>query len=589
MTPIEEIKSRLDIVELVRGYLKLEKSGQNWRAICPFHTEKTPSFFVSPSRQSWHCFGACNEGGDVFSFLMKIERIDFPEALKILADRTGVRLPQQDPKFRTERNLLFEILERAATIFEKNLREARSPMQYLLDRGLAPETIKTFRLGWSLPSWRGLFDELVKYGYKPEMIERAGLIIKSQDQNAPGYYDRFRGRIMFPLFDATGRVAGFTGRIFEQDSSSFGKDSGASPPAKYVNTPESPVFQKGKMLYGYHLAKNAIAQSSSALLVEGQMDFLAAWQEGIKNVVATSGTALTEIQLSILKRLADNLVLGFDMDKAGDQATERSILVAASLGFNLQVLTLPEGKDISDFTKTHPGELGRLLENPRHLMEYYFAKAKASYSAETVEGRKKYVEYLMPRLKALGSPTERAYWVAELSKEINTPESVLEEELKRSTPFTEGVRFAEESPEEPASKPTKTRREMLAERALAFALKFKEERPALAAFVEYFPDEYKALADSLAAGIKENPNNETVNYLGMLADYELGIKPDLNVKTDITRALAELKKVTLKEKLLKAQQELQMAERAKDETEANRLAMEISILTKELSKNYLVK
>lgn len=581
MTPVEEIKQRLDIAEFIRAHVKLEKSGQNWRALCPFHAEKTPSFFVSPSRQTWHCFGACSEGGDVFSFLMKIEHIEFPEALRILAEKAGVKLSREDPKIRSERNRLSDILERAAQFYEKKLEEAESPRNYLLrERSLNESTVKTFRLGWAPEGWRNILEYLTREGFSQNEIERAGLVIRKIDEGG-GFYDRFRSRIMFPLFDGMGRVVGFTGRVFASPSAT----SAEKETAKYINTPETPLFQKSKLLYGWHASKSAINQKGAALLVEGQMDFLAAWQEEVKNAVATSGTALAETQLQTLKRLTNTLILGFDMDAAGDNATERGILLAARMGFDIRILSLPEGKDVADFAKTHPGKLEGLLEKSRHLMEYYFAKAARTFPLETIEGKKRAVWYVMPRLKTLASPAERALWLQKFSEMIGIKEEFLQDELVKAPSLIDGAaKFAEiQSVQSESGRPTKTRKDMLAERALAFSLKHPAAAPIIANSLIYFPSAYAEFARGVAEGrAAEETNAELANYLFLRGDYELSLRPDIDLPSEVQLCLRELQKEFIHRRLSELTRALKDAETKNDTAASRVLSEEFSKLAKEL-------
>ncbi|MDP3784525.1 MAG: DNA primase, partial [bacterium] len=287
---IDEIKSRLDIAELVGSYIRLQKAGANFKALCPFHNERTPSFNVSPARQIWHCFG-CGKGGDMFEFIQQIEGVEFGEALKTLADRAGVELKREDPRLKSERTRQFALLEEATKFFEEKLWQGGvEPLEYLKKRGLQDETIKTFRLGYASDEWRALGAHLKQkarlpdgQGFSEKDLENSGLAVKS----GQGYYDRFRGRIIFPIFDYSGRVVAFGGRVFPEREQE----------AKYVNSPETALYQKSKILYGLNFAKSEILRASECVLVEGYMDVIMSWQGGVKNVVAASGTALTADQL----------------------------------------------------------------------------------------------------------------------------------------------------------------------------------------------------------------------------------------------------------------------------------------------------
>ncbi|HHE76738.1 MAG TPA: DNA primase, partial [Candidatus Parcubacteria bacterium] len=345
-SPIEEIKSRLDIVDVIKDYMKLEKAGANYRGLCPFHAEKTPSFFVSPARQIWHCFGSCSEGGDIFKFIMKIENVEFGDALKILAKRAGVELKRESPELKTERNKLYDISELACRFFETQLQESRAGREakkYLLDRGLSEESIKKWRLGYAPDSWQGLSDFLVGRGFSREEIEKAGLSLKSSKTGRR--YDRFRGRIIFPVINLASQVIGFGGRIFR---------GGENNEAKYINSPATILYDKSRVLYGLDKAAMEIRKEDACILVEGYMDVILVSQAGLKNVVATSGTALTQFHLKILKRYSNNLLTAFDMDVAGNSATKRSIDIDQRFGFNIKIVDMPGRDDPADIASKSP-------------------------------------------------------------------------------------------------------------------------------------------------------------------------------------------------------------------------------------------
>jgi DNA primase len=357
----EEIKNKLDIKEVIGQYLKLQKAGANYRALCPFHKEKTPSFFISPSRQIWHCFG-CNSGGDIFSFIMKIENIEFKEALKLLAQKAGVELTYENPQIRSQKQILIDINKEASKFFEENLWKNKDVINYLVKRGLNQETIKEFHLGWAADEWQSVSNFLIKKGFKSKDIIDSGLAVAKNTE----IYDRFRSRIMFPIEDYSEGIVGFTGRIF-QGINPLKTIKDIEKIGKYINSPQTLIFDKSKILYGLSKSKNYLRSQESTLLVEGQMDFLAAWQSGIKNIVATSGIALTAYQLKILKRYNNTLVLGFDMDEAGEKASERSIELALSKEFNVKILRLPEGKDLADYfiNKANKENIKDLITNLR--------------------------------------------------------------------------------------------------------------------------------------------------------------------------------------------------------------------------------
>src|SRR3989344_4211704 len=327
---IDEIKNRLNILDIVGSYVKLSKTGINYRGICPFHSEKGPSFFVSPSRQMFKCFG-CSAGGDMFEFVKRIEGVEFGDAIKILAAKAGIELKRENPKLKTERQRLYEICDLSASFFEKQLNGSswgKEAKDYLIKRGITEESIKKWRLGYSPDTWQGLSDFLVGRGYSRDEIVRAGLAVKSEKGNNP--YDRFRGRIIFPVFDLTSQVVGFGGRVFKEQNS--------KEIAKYINTPQTLLHDKSNILYGMNNAKLAVRKNNQCVLTEGYTDVIMCHQAGFENTVASSGTALTWQHLNILKRYSDNLLLAFDMDVAGDSATKRGINLAEMQGFNIKII-----------------------------------------------------------------------------------------------------------------------------------------------------------------------------------------------------------------------------------------------------------
>ncbi|MFN7088793.1 MAG: DNA primase, partial [Candidatus Paceibacteria bacterium] len=393
MTPVEEIKNKLDLVEYVRQHVQLSKSGSSWRGLCPFHKEKNPSFYVSSQKQFWYCFG-CHRGGDLFKFVMEMEHMEFPEALKFLAEKAGVQLEREDPKLRSKKIRILDALKEAADFYQKNLTKDSPPYKYLLERGLKDSTICEFKLGFATPGWRNLYEHLTKIGFSPEEMESAGLILRqisSTEGQPSGYYDRFRSRIMFPIFDANSRVIGFTGRVFGE----------VEEGGKYINSPDTIVFKKSEVLYGFEHTKEEMRKTGLAVLVEGQMDFLLALPDGIKNVVASSGTALTQEQLLKLKRVAQNLTLAFDMDAAGQEATDRSIAKAQMLGLEVKIATLPAGKDVADFVKLYPQKLREILDTSLQSMDYFFTKAFSKFGTASHQEKRELVNYLIPKIKSL--------------------------------------------------------------------------------------------------------------------------------------------------------------------------------------------
>lgn len=417
-TEVEEIKARLNIVELVGSYVKLVKSGAHWKAPCPFHNEKTPSFMVNEERQIWHCFG-CQKGGDAFSFLMEIEGIDFREALRLLAERTGVELSHnaQRDGYPETKSRSTEILELAAKFYEKQLWDGPGKtraLPYLTDRGLTEESVRIFRLGYAPAGWRNLSGFLVSRGYEAEEIERAGLAIRKENGN--GHYDRFRERIIFPIMDALGRVVGFTARV----------EPGVSEDtAKYVNTPETDTYHKSRALYGIQQAKQAMKQENFALLVEGNMDVIAAHQAGFHNTIAVSGTALTEEQLKIIKRYTRHLRMFFDMDSAGQTAARRSAELALRAGMQVSIVAIEGGKDAAELAQGDPEALRRAIASSKPAMEYFLDRLLVRYNKRDPEGRRDIVGDYAGLLASVADPVERGAWLKRFAETIETEERLI--------------------------------------------------------------------------------------------------------------------------------------------------------------------
>ncbi len=416
----ELIKEKIRIADLVKQYVELRPAGKNLKGLCPFHGEKTPSFMVSPDRGIWHCFG-CGKGGDVFGFLMQYENIEFIEALKVLADQAGVTLQNIGSADQKKYDVLYEINRIGKDYFKSSLFEPAGvpALKYLRERGLADATIAEFELGVALPGNDSLMRHLTKMGYSVTDIERAGLAFKTERGT---YWDRFRNRIMFPLHNHFGKVIGFTGRVMPGNES---QDVG-----KYVNSPETAIFNKSKLLFGFFKSKNAVREQNTAVLVEGQMDFLMAWQDGIKNLVATSGTALTMEHLKLIRRLAENLVLSFDNDSAGKAAAERTIDLAQANDLNTRVIIFddPALKDPADIAREKPGHFAQLIKKAVPAMEYYMNYYGIGHNQE-ITAKKKAVRQMLTKIKAIASPVEQQHWLTEVAGRAGIPESVLNAEM----------------------------------------------------------------------------------------------------------------------------------------------------------------
>ncbi|MDD5590103.1 MAG: DNA primase [Candidatus Portnoybacteria bacterium] len=466
-SPVEEIKNRLDIVEVIGSYIKLEKAGRNWRARCPFHAEKTPSFMVSQERQIWHCFG-CGTGGDIFAFVKQIDGLEFGDALRILAQRAGVTLKKQDAVIQTKRRRLYEICQLSSLFFKKQLESKIGQKAYLYlkqERGIEAETIKKWGLGWAPDGWQNLSDFLKQKGYNHQEIFDAGMVIKKEGENFR-VYDRFRSRIMFPIFDIQGQVIGFAGRIFGKEEASAGK---------YINTPQTFLYDKSRVLFGLNFAKQAIRQQDACVFVEGNLDVIMSHQAGVENAVASSGTALTVEHLKIIKRYSSNIIFSFDTDLAGQTATRRSIDQALVDDFEVRVVQMEE-KDPADLIKQDAKQWKKIVEKAAPFVEYSFNNVFKKFkdkNALKAEEKKQIGKILLPVVKRIPNQIEQAHWIGELSKKLKTDEKILFSEMRKMKAGDRPVSRENQENNTPALK-KRTRTRDLEERIISLWLNYPE-------------------------------------------------------------------------------------------------------------------
>jgi DNA primase len=422
----DQIKERLPIAEVVGSYVKLERAGRNLRARCPFHKERTPSFNVSPERGSYYCFG-CGEKGDIFSFVEKMEGVDFRGALRILAEKAGVELtpyrgetgPSKDEKER-----LYDLHEAAVGFFEAALGKREDVQKYLLGRGLTADTIAKWRLGYAPADWRLLTEDLRLKGFTDSEMVTSGLSIKPEKEGS-GLYDRFRGRIMFPIFDVGGRAIAFSGRFFERMEGSKEEE-----PAKYVNSPETPLFRKSHVLYGLDKARSSMRRSDAAILVEGQMDLLMMHQVGYSNTIAASGTALTEDHLRSIAHSTKRLVLALDADTAGVRSALRSAQMAFHQGFELRVASFPEGKDPADVGKEDPEQLKEAVRKAQSAVEFFLGYVRA-HTKDERGFRRAVQDEVLPLVAAMGSRMDQAHFLQVIARSIGLPEEDIRADMAK--------------------------------------------------------------------------------------------------------------------------------------------------------------
>ncbi|MDP2949077.1 MAG: DNA primase, partial [Chloroflexota bacterium] len=470
MTTVDEVKQRLDIVDVVGQYVQLVKAGRSYKAVCPFHSERTPSFFVSPERQSWHCFGACGTGGDVFSFVMKKEGLEFAEALRLLAERAGVPLPERRQEEDSERERLRQANEAAAQFYHRALltsEAGRGARRYLEERGLDVKSMQDFQLGYSPSGWDSLCQHLRERGYRDEELRAAGLAIEGER----GLRDLFHQRVMFPIADMGGRVVGFGGRSLPVE--------GSDSQPKYLNTPQTAIFDKGSLLYGLDKAKEHIRGQGSAVIVEGYMDAIAAHQHGFANVVASMGTALTERQVRLLKRYSRDVVLALDADTAGQEATLRAVEYQDILGRDIRVVILPEGRDPDQMIRSEPESWAALLAEAQPLLDYKFQTLTAGLDLSQPRERSRAVAELLPLVGAIGDRVVQAHYVQRLARLAQVREGALQQMLQRQAlRQVQGKRGrAREAVEEPEAVAVPTRGgDMREEYCLALLLRYPELR-----------------------------------------------------------------------------------------------------------------
>ena len=440
MSVIDDVKQRLDIVQVVSEYTKLQKSGRNYKALCPFHSEKTPSFFVFPERQSWHCFGACGTGGDIFSFIIKKEGVDFAQALHLLANKAGVSLvalttPEKQTQNK-EREGLFEINEAAAEYYHHlllNTSVGKIARNYVAKRGLSPETIKNFQLGFAPEGWETIKQYLKDKGYGEADLLAAGLLVERDDKNS---YDRFRSRLIFPIRNIQGKAIGFGGRALDDSL------------PKYLNSPQTPVFDKSSSLYGIDHAKTAIRQKGQAVIVEGYMDVLTAHQHGYDNVVASMGTAMTDKHLAIIKNLTKNLILALDADTAGEEAISRSgemidkmlpvppsfygwVKYEDAHNAEVKILVLPQDKDPDDIIKEDASQWQKLIVEAKPMVDFIFKSVTAKVDLASARDKSSTAEKLLPLLFEMKDPLRQAHYVERLARLLKIDEHILGDALKK--------------------------------------------------------------------------------------------------------------------------------------------------------------
>ena len=591
-SPVDEIKNKLDIIDVIGGYIKLQKAGRNYRASCPFHSEKTPSFMVSPERQLWRCFG-CGKGGSIFDFIMEMEGVEFGDALRTLAQRAGVELKKLDPvisaKLKTERTRLYEICDLSTRFFIKQLesKTGKNIQKYLSGRGIKTKTIKDWQIGYAPSQWNSLMDFLKKQGYIETEILKTGLIIETEKKtNRSKYYDRFRDRIIFPIKDINGIIVGFTGR-----------ENPAHPDermGKYINTPNTLIYDKSRILYGIDKAKLDIRKNNLCVLVEGQTDVIMGHQAGFNNIIASSGTALTEQQLKIIKRYTDVLAMAFDMDVAGEIATKRGADLALQFGFNLKVISLPDNQDPADCFQKNTQTWPNAVKNAQSLIEFYLSNALSKNDLNTAEGKKKTSQDLLPIIKKIPNKVEQAHWLQKVAGELKVQEEVLIEEMGKIKSSTVNT-IQDNQPilnQNNLSKGKLNFEEYTLGLILVYPEALKESRKqSRSLFID-------TNLEQIFNVLKENRNKkiniknfkkdlpfvlaDKVDYLIFGVEAQKEMIDEFNPKKEIKFCFKELKKRYFQKKLNQLSLSIQEAEEKKDNISLKKLTKEFNKLAKQV-------
>jgi len=570
-SPVEKIKERLSIEEVVSSYLKLDRAGSNFKARCPFHNEKTPSFFVSPDRGSYYCFG-CGAKGDIFTFVEEFEGLDFKGALKLLANQAGVVLEKFNKEEESEKEKLYRIMEEATKFFVANLSECKEVGEYLKARGLTEASIKDFDIGFVKNEWRELYFYLQKKGFKDSEIEKAGLAKRSEK----GFYDRFRGRIMFPISDSSGRVIAFSGRLFVDDGKS----------AKYLNSPETPIFSKSSVLYGLDRAKSAIRKNDFSILVEGQFDLVLSHQAGFRNTVASSGTALSDSEISkenvvsnlgLIRRLSSNIVLAFDADKAGVKAAERASKIALSLGMDVKASALPEGVDPADLiSKGGPEAWREAIRNSKHIIEFLLEKVLNKEEKDPRYWGREIKEKILPYVSAIDSSIEKAHFIKKISDRSQIPETALKDDLQK---VDQELKYEKSEIKNAEKLENKIFRKDYIERRLLGILFWQKTLSKQSLDGDNI---LKELADILETSPEEILGKTKDSREDLIFEAEIFYGTGTDLGKDITELLNNLKEEYLKEALFKKMQELYLAESQKDQEQSGKILIEINEINKKV-------
>ena len=581
---IEKILDTTDIVELISGSVQLKKSGQNFKACCPFHEEKTASFMVSPAKQIYHCFG-CGAGGNALSFLMKYDKMDFIEAIQLLSEKTGIELPKYS-KSNSEKDSfadkLYGVNGLACKYYQGNLKKDHNKKEerYLLDRGLDEETIKYFKLGLAENIWQGLTNYSKENNIGIDILEKAGLAIHNPTNKS--WYDRFRNRIIFPIFDVRNRVIAFGARALDNESM-----------PKYVNSPETYIYKKGKELYGLNFSKDYIRKQNYAIIVEGYFDLILPFKNGIQNIVATLGTALTPDHIALLKRFTKNVIMIYDSDKAGQAATIRSVDALLEEDMNIRIAILPKGLDPDSFVRKE-GKAGftRILKESKDLFDYKLGTLTDKYKKTEPRGKTRIVGEMLPTLSKIKNAVLQSSYLKKMAEELSVDEESIRTELKNIKPGKERSNFTATD----SSKADQKRGTPAETILLGLAI---EDRNALSAIEneigfdniddEYFREIFQKMKELYEKDDPISPSH-LISYFNeeklttIISEAVSMIEATVDKKRVLSDCIKRMKEDKLKANLLAVQFEIKEAETLRDTSRVDRLIAEYNKLIKSVSK-----
>ena len=571
---IEEIQAKSDIVEVLSRYITLKKLGRNYKTNCPFHNEKTPSFVVSPDKQIYHCFG-CGAGGNVFSFVMKYENVQFPEAVELLAEKAGVKLPRQarsgaDDSFADK---LYGINDMACAFFQAALENNPATKDYLASRGISQASLKDFRIGYAPDSWESLLNFFRSKGVEPKVLEKAGLVIPN---DKGGHYDRFRNRAIFPIMDLRGRVLGFGARVLD------------SSLPKYLNSPETIIYSKGKNLYGLNFSKEHIKKEKFALIVEGYLDFIVPYQTGVKNIIATLGTSLTIDQIKLLKRYTNTVIMVYDPDEAGETASLRNLDLFISEDVNVYIAELSEGLDPDSYIRKFGAEdFLKRVKSSKNVFEYKLDKLKGKFDIRSTNGKMGIVAAMLPTISRINNAVFKSELVKKLAERLSVDEEAIRSELKKVKTENYEPKYA---PAPAEMKKTNKGAEIMLLALMLEGGNYIDSIRSQLAIDELRDTSVRDVVSVVLTLHDKNVEVTAVRLITELSESPEGVKlvseaaSIVETITDNAKALsdciAKIKKDNMRDKLNTIQQEIKMAHTRHDEESVKKLVSVYSELVK---------